>query len=226
MQGKAENLEACGHPVVPTLPLPLSNLANTGIKTPAVLLEHFMLSFPEKSWWVLPLIETSSLSRNKSSSGAQRSRKSWGILSLAFALCYHLGVLLRLQKRLELWPWGHSRGRLPSSSLKPIQLKWQKQVAAIFKPVWGTPCDSTGNVQLKFLKRGGELWGGAATEQANDCTVYIGKLADSSNLYLKRKCYQSILYLLLENIWSTDNTEGIEFLLLGCLAVCLLSPFG
>lgn len=52
------------------------------------------------------------------------------------------------------------------------------------------------------------------------CTVYIGKLADSSNLYLKRKCYQSILYLLLENIWSTDNTEGIEFLLLGCLSVC------
>lgn len=57
-------------------------------------------------------------------------------------------------------------------------------------------------------------------------TVYIGKLADSSNLYLKRKCYQSILHLLLENIWSADNTEGIEFLLLGCLAVCLLSPFG
>lgn len=159
MQGKAENLEACGHPVVPTLPLPLSNGANTGIKIPAVLLEHFMLSFPEKSRWVLPLIETSSLWRNKSSSGAQRSRKSWGILSLAFALRYHLGVLLRLQKRLELWPWGHSRGRLPSSSLKPIQLKWQKQVAAIFKPVWGTPCDSTGNVQLKFLKRGGGVMG-------------------------------------------------------------------
>lgn len=86
-------------------------------------------------------------------------QKSWGILSLASAFRYHLGVLLRLQKRLELWPWGHSRGRLPSSSLKPIQLKWQEQVAAIFKPVWGTPCDSTGNVQLKFLKKGGGVMG-------------------------------------------------------------------
>lgn len=179
MQGKAENLEACGHAVVPTLPLPLSNLANTGIKIPAVLLEHFRLSFPEKSRWVLPLIETSSLWKKKSSSGAQKSRKSWGILSLASAFRYHLGVLLRLQKRLELWPWGHSRGRLPSSSLKPIQLKWQEQVAAIFKPVWGTPCDSTGNVQLKFLKKGGGLWGGAATEQANDCVYWkVGRFLE------------------------------------------------
>lgn len=138
------------HPLIPR-----SNLADAVIKIPAVLPEHFMPRSPEKSGRVLPLTETSSLWRNKILLWGSGAERVGGILSLVSALHYHLGVLLSLQKRLELRSVGHSRGRLSSSSLKPIQSEWQKQVAAIFKPVWGTPCDSTGNVRLKFqTKRG------------------------------------------------------------------------
>lgn len=199
---KAEILKSRGQPVVPPSPRSLCLIpAGKGTSTHSAFWP-LSTKVPQESL-VLPFVETSLWRRNKSSTVAQRSRRSSGFSHLP-CVCFMLSSrsLAEPAKEAEAVDTGHSRGRLPSSSLKPIQLKWQKQIAVIFKPVWGTSYDSTENLQLKFQTEVGCGAGGTATEQAKLLHCIHWK-ADTllKLIFGGKKIYQCILYFLLESIW-------------------------